>query len=121
MGEITDYGKYILIHKGEIPGMHGVGFMIKNQYHNNIIEFIGLSERIAILNMNIPTYKDPWSLIQIYAPTEKAKPEIKNKFYEELTTALNKLHKNVIIMGDFNSQIGSRFSGVENSLVKWGK
>lgn len=71
LGEsIEDRKEYVLYYKGETKGSYGVGFMIKKRLEKNIEEFIGISERIAVLNMHLPGYKYKWSIIQVYAPTE---------------------------------------------------
>lgn len=46
--------------------MFGVGFMVKQELRNEIEEFIGISERIAVLNINFPGYKNKWSIVQAY-------------------------------------------------------
>lgn len=106
LGEgIEDHGKYILCFKGETPGMYGVGFLIKKHLSSKIEEFIGVSERIAILNIRLPTKNDKeeqWTIIQAYAPTEpkkrKNKEDIKRceEFYIKLTKTMERVHKNLI-------------------------
>ncbi|CAG4972521.1 unnamed protein product [Colias eurytheme] len=119
--QIEDRGKYILQYKGETPGLYGVGFMIKKNLANNIIELRGISERISILNIKLNDEK--WSIIQAYSPTESDKKEdlIKtDKFYEELQNTIETSHKNVILMGDFNGQIGTQNRGEEYSIGDFG-
>ncbi|CAF4921294.1 unnamed protein product [Pieris macdunnoughi] len=55
---IEDHKEYIFYHKGEIKGSHGVGFMVKKYLQPNIEEFKGISDRIAILYINLPGFKD---------------------------------------------------------------
>ncbi|XP_045496057.1 uncharacterized protein LOC123694618 [Colias croceus] len=119
--QIEDRGKYILQYKGETPGLYGVGFMIKKNLANNIIELRGISERISILNIKLNDEK--WSIIQAYSPTESDKKEdlIKtDKFYEELQNTIETSHKNVLLMGDFNGQIGTQNRGEEYSIGDFG-
>ncbi|XP_063630347.1 uncharacterized protein LOC134801658 [Cydia splendana] len=96
--------------------MYGVGFMIKSTLKKAIEEFLAISERIAILNITLPGHKTPTSILQIYAPTEVASNDIKEKFYKDLKYALDKSHKNIILMGDFNSQLGTRKKNEDNIL-----
>ncbi|KAL0839235.1 hypothetical protein ABMA28_016001 [Loxostege sticticalis] len=119
--QIEDRGKYILQYKGETPGLYGVGFIVKKNLVNNIIELTGISERISILNIKLNG--EEWSIIQAYSPTESNKKEdlIKiEKFYEELQKTIETTHKNVIVMGDFNGQIGTQNSGEEHAIGSHG-
>lgn len=106
---IIAYPDFILYHMGQTPGQHGVGFLVKKYLAKYIIGFYGVSERIALLNIKLPEYKDPCTIIQIYSPTEQAETETMGQFYQELNKTLQTYaHKNVIVMGDFNGQIGER-------------
>lgn len=109
---IEDYGKFLLYHIGETSGQYGVGFVIKGTHRDSIIEFIGISERIAVLNITLQGYKDPWTIIQVYSPTEpinKEKVKDVEKFYAILNTTIKEhAHNNLVVMGDFNAQIGTR-------------
>lgn len=104
--KIEDHGDYLLCYKNEIPGQYGVGFIVKAHLKPMIDEFIGVSDRIAVLNIALPGYKQPISLIQVYAPTEVSNIETKDSFYNELKVTLDCSHNTKIILGDFNSQIG---------------
>ncbi|XP_052738586.1 uncharacterized protein LOC128198269 [Bicyclus anynana] len=109
---IVEYGQFILYYKGETPGRHGVGFLIKKELKNLIIEMIGISERIAILNTKIPSSKEVWSIVQIYSPTEQSTKTEIDTFYSSLNIAIKEhTHKNCIIMGDFNAQVGTPRNG----------
>lgn len=123
LGEaIEDHGQYILYYKGETPGQYGVGFLVKKEIKSYVIEFIGISERIAILNLQIPFSKSLWSIVQVYSPTEQSTLTEIDCFYSKLLAAIkNKTHKNLIIMGDFNAQVGSRIDGEENVLGPFSK
>lgn len=113
---IEEHKEYIIYYKNEIPGIYGVGFLVKKYLKNNIIEFKGVSDRIAVLNILLPGHKHPTSIVQVYAPTEVAKKEIKNSFYENLNETMESLHNTTIVMGDFNSQIGQRGKNEEKIL-----
>lgn len=116
MGEkIEQHENYILYHIGTTPGLHGVGFLIKKCYSKYIQSFIGISERIAQINIKLPGYATI-SIIQAYAPTEIAPRDIKDSFYEDLDRTLADAHKAVVLLGDFNSQIGKRLTSENNIL-----
>lgn len=46
--------------------------------------------------------------MNVYAPTEIADEEVKNKFYEKLEEEIEKIPKEdtIIVLGDFNAPIG---------------
>lgn len=119
--KITERNNYILYQKGETAGQRGVGFLIKKSLKNFIQELIGISDRIAILNINLPRYKKPWTIIQAYAPTELALESEREGFYCTLSDIIKKYYKNfLIVMGDFNAQVGSREPGEELIMGKHG-
>ncbi|XP_023936149.2 craniofacial development protein 2-like [Bicyclus anynana] len=123
---IEDHGKYILHYKGETPGLYGVGFMVKRNLLNNIEELRGISERIAILNIKLPINgekEEKWTIIQAYSPTESDKNEDITKiekFYNDLQSTIENAYKNIIVMGDFNGQIGKQKNGEEFTLGRYG-
>lgn len=122
LGEkIEEHANYILYQKGEIAGHRGVGFLIKQSLKKYIQELIGISDRLAILNMKLPGYKKQWTIIQAYAPTEQAEQTVLEAFYEDLSQAIkNNAEKYIILMGDFNAQIGTRQNIKEYVLGKFG-
>ena len=46
---------------------------------------MGISERIAILNMKLPGYKHPWSINHVYSPTEQTEADEIDMFYRTLS------------------------------------
>ncbi|CAF4744203.1 unnamed protein product [Pieris macdunnoughi] len=106
---IEEHEDYIMFHKGEIGGQRGVGFLVKTHLKNSIEDFIGMTERIAILHLKIPSFKKIWSIIQVYAPTEQADELEHTSFYNTLSQIIYDYSNNIIIlMGDFNAQVGAR-------------
>ena len=106
--QIEEYDNYIFYFKNITPGLYGVGFIIKKHLKDYIQDIIGISDRIAILNIKLSENEKPISIIQVYAPTEHADEEQKDLFYQELNQAMEQVSKTVIIMGDLNAQIGKR-------------
>ncbi|GBP89602.1 Craniofacial development protein 2 [Eumeta japonica] len=102
MGQaIEEHENYILCYIGETVGLHGVGFLIKKKYKNNIVNFIGKSERLAILKLKFG--KLSLTIIQIYAPTEGSSEEEINKFYKDLKLAQEQSDTHLMVIGDFNA------------------
>lgn len=118
---IEEYNNSILCYKGETQGLYGVGFLIKKHMKDNIRNFIGLSERVAILKLRIEN--DDWSIIQVYAPTEDASRKNDDEleiFYATLENALAICDKNVMVIGDFNSKIGHQKEHEDSIMGKFG-
>jgi len=110
--------KNLLCYKGIEGGQKGVGFIIKGSLAKNLLEFIGISERIALLRLKMG--KNQITLIQVYAPTSTSDEKENKKFYKDLKDTYDKAKHNlnnpILIMGDFNSQIGERKAGEEGIL-----
>ena len=74
--------KNLLCYKGIEGGQKGVGFIIKGSLAKNLLEFIGISERIALLRLKMG--KNQITLIQVYAPTSTSDEKEHKKFYKDL-------------------------------------
>lgn len=110
-----------MYHKGEIAGQRGVGFLVKIKLKNQIIGFEGISDRIALLHLNLLQQPKKWTVIQVYSPIEQAtKSEILD-FYEQLREIVeNYSENNIVLMGDFNALVGARLAGEEHVIGKHG-
>ncbi|CAH2105825.1 unnamed protein product [Euphydryas editha] len=120
--KIEEYTDYILYQKGKIAGQYGVGFLIKRHLRQYIQEIIGISDRLAILNMKLPNYKKTWSIIQVYLLNKQNFfKQILDLFYEDLALTIQKYMDNyIILMGDFNAQVGARLNPDEYILGTFG-
>ena len=75
-----------------------------------------VSERIVKIRLRI---KGVWvSVVQVYAPTEDSKEEVKEGFYEQLQTTLREVHRQdkLIVLGDLNARVG-RNVGVWGDVI----
>lgn len=111
---IIEDDEHIFCYFGETKGQYGVGFLVKKRHKLNIESFIGISERICILNLKFDNVT--MSIIQVYAPTSDASDLEINTFYQQLQQAQLQSYACLIIMGDFNARIGQRISGEERIL-----
>ncbi|CAF4951987.1 unnamed protein product [Pieris macdunnoughi] len=78
---IEEHEDYIFCYKGETLGLYGVGFLIKKEHKHNIVSFSAFSEYGHPL-LKIKYNNQLITIIQVYAPTEKATEEEINSFYE---------------------------------------
>lgn len=109
----------IFCFSGVEPGQKGVGFLIGGNWSNYIDEFRGINDRMALLKLKLDK-NNFLTIIQIYAPTTAANEIQIDRFYSDLENCilelkLDKYHR-LIIMGDFNSQIGARQLEEENII-----
>lgn len=91
---ISEDDEYIFCHTGEVQGKYGVGFLIKRKHKNSIQNYMGLSDRVCILNLKFN--ETEYSIIQAYAPTTEAQDEDMEKFYGQLRNAQELAYKNTI-------------------------
>ncbi|KAI8426706.1 hypothetical protein MSG28_014412 [Choristoneura fumiferana] len=118
---IYEYQDYILYNKGEKGGQRGIGFLIKSTLKKQIQNIFGISDRIAVLNIKFPNYTRTWSIIQAYAPTEKAVESETETFYADLAKVIRGYTTNhIILMGDFNAQVGEKQNNEEYVLGRYG-
>lgn len=106
---------------GSQSGQRGVGFLIKNNISHKLTEFRGISDRIAIIKFQFE--KQSLTIIQIYAPTATTEEKTCDEFYSQLKEILNKQKQNIknhlLILGDFNSQIGLQKTDEQETVGKF--
>nr|XP_026488042.1 craniofacial development protein 2-like [Vanessa tameamea] len=116
---IIEDDDYIVYYLGKTKGFYGVGFLVKKKYKGNIKKFIGISERIRVLEIEIENLDI--TIIQAYVPTDSSSQEDIDNFYEDLAKAHDSTSsKYIISMGDFNSQIGLPKAHEISALGKYG-
>ncbi|CAB3236322.1 unnamed protein product [Arctia plantaginis] len=122
LGEgIEERSNFIMYHKGEIAGQRGVGFLVKLNLKSQIIGFEGISDRIAAIHINLQNPTKKWTVIQVYSPTEKASKKDIDNFYYKLSEVTEKYSaNNIVVMGDFNAQVGAKLAGEEHIIGKYG-
>jgi len=99
---------------------HGVGFAVRNNLLDSIIPPTGGSERL--LRLQLQTSAGPVSLISTYAPTLTSAPELKDRFYDDLSATVNEVppHEPLFILGDFNARVGADHNSWPNCLGHFG-
>ena len=100
-------------------GHRGVGFLINKKYEKNIVKFMGVNDRIAMVEIELNN-KVRIIVVQVHGPTLDSELKIIEKFYEALNKVIKEAEKEknakILIIGDFNSQIGKRENGEEKIM-----
>ena len=91
----------------EDPHEEGVAFLMTRKSKKALLEWNPISPRIITARFNSRFQKT--TFIQVYAPTNDAKDDDKEDFYQSLQTAINKVPKRdlLLLMGDFNAKVGA--------------
>jgi len=103
--------RYILLYSGaETQGEQGVGFTIKRSMEHSIIGFEPINSRLCKIRIKGKFYNT--TVVNVYAPTENAKDEQKEQFYEDLNRCCDQVpkHDALLIVGDFNARIGKEIA-----------
>jgi exonuclease III len=99
---------YIFYYSGskEKTGQAGTGFLLMKKIHKHIIIYELHNERLCKLRAK-GKYNNI-TLINAYAPTEDKTEEVREQFYDDLQSMVDKVPKNdlTIIPGDVNSKLG---------------
>ncbi|XP_072392084.1 uncharacterized protein [Diabrotica undecimpunctata] len=104
---ITLESDNVLYYKGrEEQSLDGVGFLISKKYALKVEQFVGISERILMIRLNV-NENITLKIIQVYASTTAHLDEEIDEFYEKIAETSTNYHSTyTMIIGDFgeNSQ-----------------
>jgi exonuclease III len=99
---------YLLYYSGtkEKTGQAGTGFLLMKKIQKYIIKFELHNEHLH--KLRIKGKYNNITLINAYAPTEDKTEEIKEQFYDNLQSMVDKVPKSdlIIILGDVNAKLG---------------
>lgn len=86
---------------------HGVGVVVNSEIKKAVTNFIPLSDRVMMLQINARPIR--LNIIRVYAPTADKPEEEVEDFYEEITRLLKLTKKEDIniVLGDLNAKVGS--------------
>ncbi|XP_072397345.1 uncharacterized protein [Diabrotica undecimpunctata] len=91
----------------EEQSLDGVGFLISKKYAHKVEQFLGISERIEMIRLNV-NENISLKIIQVYAPTAAHPDEEIDEFYEKIAETSTNYHSTyTMIIGDFNAKIGN--------------
>lgn len=114
----TQTGETIIYSGKEDQHHHGVAIIMDKEAAGAMLSWKPVSERIIVARYNSKHIKA--TIIQVYAPTNEASEEEKNKFYSQLQQVYSEQHSHdlVIVMGDLNAKIGYQMPGEEGTVGK---
>lgn len=114
----------LLIYSGmpndDDPHIRGVGIYLSKRFKKALMSWRPVSERI--LTARIQTRYNIITIVQAYAPTDNSSIEDKESFYSLLDKTLTETptKDTLLMMGDFNAQIGCENQGYEHIMGKHG-
>ncbi|XP_070136100.1 craniofacial development protein 2-like [Drosophila bipectinata] len=119
-GTTTISSGNLVMHSGTNDGgRSGFGIYVSKQYKQALISWSPVSDRIVIARFRCNARHI--TIVQCYAPTEDASDDIKDDFYNALTSSLIRIERGdkKILMGDFNAKIGPN-NGLETIMGRHG-
>ena len=116
----NDYTFYWQGKKLTDPRQHGVGFAVRNSLLGMIEPGKNGTERILTLRLN--TTEGPVTLVSVYAPTLSSTPEVKDAFYENLSSIIKNIpdKEQLVLLGDFNARVGANHDSWPTCLGPFG-
>lgn len=100
--------QYSVYYSGQDTAQHynGVGFIVDKNVEKSVINFLPISDRVALLQINTRPFK--LNLIQVYAPHYEHTDAAVEVFYEDVQKAVDQTKPQdvTIVMGDFNAKVG---------------
>ena len=115
----TQQSGHLLYHSMANNGQAGVGFLLNKKWKDHIVRVNRISSRVAELVLCI-TKRYKLNIVQVYAPTISYSEEDINSFYMDVDETLGKPNHYVVVMGEFNEQIGTWTNPVETATGKLG-
>jgi len=100
--------------------IRGVGILVNKNIRRALLEWNPISERI--ITARIQTKLRKMSIVQCYAPTENAELDEKEAFYSLLDKTLVGIKRSdiIVMMGDFNAQVGNNNQDIEHIMGRHG-
>ena len=104
--ELTTEEGHMLYHSGQGKHYEGVGYMVKKEIKNSVINYTAVSS--SIISIRIKASPMNITIIQIYAPTTAYTDKEIEQFYESIDNTKKETPKKdfLIIQGDFNATVG---------------
>ena len=111
-----------IIYSGREDDEHrqGVGILMSKKASRALTDWTPVSERIIQARYHSQHIK--LTVVHVYAPTEDAEEQVKNKFYMRLQEVLDTRNKHdmLIVTGDMNAKVGDDNEGYERVMGRHG-
>ncbi|XP_023313012.1 uncharacterized protein LOC111693104 [Anoplophora glabripennis] len=107
LGELVmEIGGYIFINSGGKDRLLGIGFLVRKELKELVVQYKLVSNRICLLRLREKYQKI--TFLNIHAPHEEADLGSKEEFYNELDRLYEEIPKYdmKILLGDANAEIG---------------
>ena len=116
--EILPSGHYFYNSGNGETRSNGTGFLVHKSISSSIIEYLPISDRLAMLKLQGKENKIV--LIQVYFPTLSYPDDEVEKLYSQVQLLLDKIPSRdfVFIMGDFNARVGGLHTTYPNHVGK---
>ena len=87
--------------------IHGVALIISKEQANTLIEWDPISPRL--IRARFYSKYCNLTILQCYAPTNEADPEVKDDWYEQLQSVVSQVaqHDLLLTIGDLNAKVGA--------------
>lgn len=95
---------------------NGVGIIVSPKWKEEVLEVREEGDRIIKIRMKVK--HEEWEICQIYAPQVGCDQEAKDQFEEQLEGMIGR--RDIILLGDFNAQVGNERTGYEEVVGKYG-
>ena len=111
----------VILHSGhENTHTHGVAILISKEKAKTLLEWEPVSERLIQVHLNSKYCK--LTILQCYAPTNKAEEEVKEDWNEQLPMVVSKVpqHDALLLTGEMNAKVGTDNSNNERAMGRHG-
>ena len=119
--EVSDNGHTFLYSGQNRLKRNGVGFLIRKEITDSILNFSYVSDRI--ISIRIEAKPKNVTIIQVYIPTSDYSDNEIEEFYEKIDESIKTTHKKdfIVVLGDWNAKAGEDAYPIwQNAIGRFG-